>query len=61
MGFFRYMVALSHLVGMHKENEPCYALLEETASALDDEAVTVMLLAIQRENLEMSVKSAVQR
>ena len=55
------MVALSHLVGMHKENESCYALLEETASALDDEAVTVMLLAIQRENLEMSVKSAVQR
>ena len=55
------MVALSHLVGMHKESESCYALLEETASALDDNTVTVMLLAIQRENLEMSVKSAVQR
>ena len=52
---------LLYLVGMHKENASCHVLLEETASALNDETVTVMLLAVQRDNVEMSVKMAVRR
>ena len=56
---FHYMVVVSYLIGMHKKNASCHELLEETACALNDEVVTLMLLAVQRKNLEMSVKMAV--
>ena len=46
---------------MHKVGESCSALIIETADALNPEVVTLMLLAVQRGNLEMSVKMAVER
>jgi GTP-binding protein EngB required for normal cell division len=46
---------------MHKPGESCDALITETAHALSIEVVSLMLLAVQQGNLEMSVKLAVQR
>ena len=39
----------------------CGNLVEKTAAALNDEAVMLMLLAVQRGNVEMSVKLAWRR
>ena len=36
----------------------CGNLIEKTAAALNDEAVVLMLLAVQRGNVELSVKLA---
>ena len=36
----------------------CRNLVEKTAAALNDEAVMLMLLAVQRGNVELSVKIA---
>ena len=36
----------------------CGTLVEKTATALNDEAVMLMLLAVQRGNVELSVKMA---
>jgi hypothetical protein len=47
------------LVEMHKLNAWCNNLIEETAGALNNDVVTLMLLAMQRSNLELSVKLAV--
>jgi len=49
------------LVEMHKLNARCNKLVEEMAAALNDDAVALMLLAVQRSNLELSVKLAVTR
>jgi len=46
---------------MHKPNVRCNILVEETAEALNDNVVTLMLLAVQRSNLELSVKIAVKQ
>ena len=43
---------------MHKSDSHCGDLLEKTAAALDEDAVMLMLLAVQRNNLELSVKYA---
>ena len=39
----------------------CGTLVEKTATALNDEAVMLMLLAVQRGNVELSVKLAWSR
>jgi hypothetical protein len=46
---------------MHKPDGRCQNLIEETAGALNDDVVTLMLVTVQRSNLELSVKLAVQR
>jgi hypothetical protein len=46
---------------MHKSDGRCNTLIEETAEALIDDVVTLMLVAVQRSNLELSVKIAVKR
>jgi hypothetical protein len=46
---------------MHKVGGDCIRLIEMTADALDDQVLTLMLLAVQRGNLEMSIRSAVKR
>ena len=43
---------------MHRQGGHCGDLIEKTAAALNDETVELMLLAVQRENLELSVKVA---
>jgi hypothetical protein len=43
---------------MHKNGSHCGNLVEKTAAALNDEAVLLMLLAVQWGNVELSVKIA---
>ena len=47
--------------GMHKPDQKCSDLIEVTANALSGEAVALMLTAVQRNNLELSVKQAIER
>ena len=47
-------------VGMHKHDQRCTDLIEATANALSGAAVTLMLIAVQRDILELSVKKAVE-
>lgn len=46
---------------MHKKSQQCTELVEKTANELSGGGVAVMLLAIQKENLELSIKQAVRR
>jgi hypothetical protein len=41
---------------MHIHGSHCGDLIEKTAAALNDDAVMLMLLAVQRNNVELSVK-----
>ena len=45
---------------MHKPDQKCTDLIETTANALSVGAVALMLVAVQRDNLELSVKQAVK-
>jgi GTPase SAR1 family protein len=42
---------------MHRQNTHCHDLIKKTAAGLNDDTVALMLLAVQRGNLELSVKS----
>jgi len=46
---------------MHMHSQRCADLIEMTANALSGSTVTLMLLAVQRDNLELSINQAVQR
>ena len=45
---------------MHKNGQRCTELIEVTANALSGDVVALMLIAVQRDNLELSVKKAVE-
>ena len=45
---------------MHKNGQRCTELIEVTANALSGGVVTLMLIAVQRDSLELSVKKAVE-
>jgi hypothetical protein len=45
--------------GMHKDGRPT-DLIEMTARALSDDAVAIMLLAVQKDNLEPNIKQAIK-
>ena len=47
--------------GMNKPGQRCNGLLETTANALSDGIVALMLLAVQRDNLELSIDQAIKR
>ena len=47
-------------VGMHKPDRTCTDLIEATANALSGGIVALMLLAVQHDNLELSVKQAIE-
>ena len=44
---------------MHKRDQQCTNLIEVTANALSGGVVALMLIAVQRDNLKLSVKTAV--
>ena len=46
---------------MHRQKGQCSDLIEKTAAALDEDTLQLMLLAVQRDNLELSVKAALNR
>ena len=49
------------LAEMHLKDSRCNSLIEETAIALNEDTVTLMLLAVQKNTLELSVKTALRR
>ena len=49
------------LAEMHMKDGCCNRLVEETAIALNEDTVKLMLLAVQKNNLELSVKTALRR
>ncbi len=49
------------LTEMHKADTRCRPLLEETVEALNDDVVGLMLLTVQRGNLDLSISIAVKR
>jgi hypothetical protein len=46
--------------GMHKEGQQCTELIETTASALNTGTVALILLSVQKDNLELNIKKAVE-
>jgi hypothetical protein len=46
---------------MHEPGQHCTELLETTANALNDGVVAVMVLAVKRGNLELSINVGVAR
>jgi hypothetical protein len=46
---------------MHKPDQRCNDLIELTASTLSGGAVALMMLAVQRDTLELSINQAVRR
>jgi hypothetical protein len=49
------------LAEMHMKDSRCDSLVEKTATALNEDTVALMLLAVQKGNLELSVKIALRR
>jgi hypothetical protein len=47
-------------VGMHRHGQRCTDLLEITADALSGGAVSLILLTIQKDNLELNIKQAIK-
>ena len=45
---------------MHKHGQQCTDLIEATANAVSGGVVPLMLIAVQRNNLELSIKKAVE-
>jgi hypothetical protein len=48
------------LAGMHKHGERCLDLIKLTANSLSGGVVTLMLVAVQKDNLELSINHAIQ-
>ena len=46
---------------MHMKNSHCGDLIEKTAAALNGDIIGLMLLAVQRDNLQLSVESALNQ
>jgi hypothetical protein len=46
---------------MHKPGKTCTALIEITTDALSGDAVPLMLVAAQKNGLELSIQQAVKR
>jgi hypothetical protein len=45
---------------MHKPDQQCTDLIEMTANALSGGVVALMLMTVQRNNLELSIKLAIK-
>jgi hypothetical protein len=45
---------------MHNPGQRCTALLEKTADALSSNVVSLMLLSVQKDNLELNINLAVK-
>ncbi len=46
---------------MNKKEARCHSLIEATAAALSGDAVSFMLIAVQKDNLGLSVDLALKR
>ena len=50
----------THPIEMQKHGQQCAGLIEMTANALSGNVVVLMLVAVQRYNLELSIKQAIK-
>ena len=50
-----------HPIEMQKHGERCSDLIEMTADSLSSSVVALMLVAVQKDNLELSIKQAIKR
>jgi len=63
-GEFRIKYTDSILIffaAMNKQEARCHPLIKATAAALNDDAVALMLVAVQKDNLELSVDLALNQ
>ena len=44
---------------MHKDGQQCTDLIKLTANSLSGDVVALMLIAVQKDNLELSITSAI--
>jgi hypothetical protein len=49
-----------YYAGMHMEGQQCIELIEITANALNSGTVALILLSVQKDNLELNIKKAVE-
>ncbi|KAH9043025.1 GTP-binding protein [Lactarius hengduanensis] len=54
-------VGFVRLEQMHRQNRRCDDLIEKTAAALNEDTVSLMILAVQKGNLKLSVEAALGR
>ncbi|KAH9047168.1 hypothetical protein EDB84DRAFT_1575478 [Lactarius hengduanensis] len=54
-------VGFVRLEQMHRQNRRCDDLIETTAAALNENTIALMLLTVQKSNLTLSVKTALNR
>ena len=47
-------------IDMHKKGQSCTDLIEVTANELSGPTIALMLVAVQRDNLEFSIMQAIQ-
>jgi hypothetical protein len=47
-------------VGMHKDGQRCTDLIDMTTNSLSSTVVAVMLLAVQKDNLEPNINQAIR-
>jgi hypothetical protein len=50
----------THPAEMQKRGQRCADLIEMTADSLSDGVVALMLLAVQKDSLELSIKQAIK-
>jgi hypothetical protein len=50
----------SCLAEMHKHKQRCTDLIEMTANALSSNVIAIMLLALQKDNLEPNINQAIR-
>ena len=46
---------------MQKENTNCLELIRETATAIDDDALKLLFVSVQQNNLDICIEMAVSR
>ena len=46
---------------MHKDSQLCTDLIKLTANSLSGDVVVLMLVAVQKDNLEVSINHAIKR
>ena len=49
-----------HPIEMHTKGQRCTDLIEVTAKALSGRAIALMLVAVQRDNLELSINQDIK-
>jgi hypothetical protein len=47
-------------IDMQKQGQQCTDLIEMTANSLSSSAITLMLVAVQRDNLGLSIQQAIR-